>query len=120
MWLFRRLLNPSFACAVLIIGFDSIQIWFKSFHKIISFYWLNKAADNGYPDAQYDLGVRFANGEIVSTEKKQLIKECDKYGIYTDDLKSKLCEFFKERIFRKNKRDFKIICLISLGFRIDK
>ena len=30
--------------------------------------------------------------------KKQLIKECEKYGIYTDDLKGKPCELFQERI----------------------
>ena len=49
------------------------------------------AAHRGHAKAQYEL----ARSEIVSTDNKQLIKECEKYGIYTDDLKDNFNHFIK-------------------------
>ena len=36
-------------------------------------YWFTKAAEQGYANAQYNLGVMYANGEGVTRDHKQAV-----------------------------------------------
>ena len=39
--------------------------------KTQAFYWFKKAAEQGDPDAQYNLGLMYYYGNGVTTDKKQ-------------------------------------------------